>query len=179
MTYYMYLAVYIMCYRHPGWCRSDDVFYGPFTLICNFSFLFFLFFPFLLFVLYVFTSGFWKDLSAVDDDSLRELASRLEATVLASRAPGTTDAYRRSFARWKKFAISKSEFQHFPAKTEHVALYLQHLIDTTHSQSAVDSAIYAIQWAHAMAGIPSPTNSPIQYTCNKGCCQKISWNSPS
>lgn len=109
----------------------------------------------------VFTSGFWKDLSAVDDDSLRELASRLEATVLASRAPGTTDAYRRSFARWKKFAISKSEFQHFPAKTEHVALYLQHLIDTTHSQSAVDSAIYAIQWAHAMAGIPSPTNSPI------------------
>ena len=40
MTYCMYLAVYRMCYRHPGWCRSDDVFYGPFTLICNFSFLF-------------------------------------------------------------------------------------------------------------------------------------------
>ena len=99
--------------------------------------------------------------SAVEDESLKELASRLEATVLASRAPGTTDAYRRSFARWKKFASSKSEIQHFPAKTEHVALYLQHLIDTTHSQSAVDSAIYAIQWAHTMAGIPSPTNSPI------------------
>ena len=139
MTYYMYLAVYIMCYRHPGWCRSDDVFCGPFT------FLSFLFFPFLLFLLDVFTSGFWKDLGAVEDDSLRELTSRLEAAVLASRAPGTTDAYRRSFARWKKFAISKSEFQHFPAKTEHVALYLQNLIDTTHSQSAVDSALYAIQ----------------------------------
>ena len=100
-------------------------------------------------------------MSAVEDESLKELASRLEATVLASRAPGTTDAYRRSFARWKKFASSKSEIQHFPAKTEHVALYLQHLIDTTHSQSTVDSAIYAIQWAHTMAGIPSPTNSPI------------------
>ena len=61
----------------------------------------------------------------------------------------------------EKVASSKSEFQHFPAKTEHVALYLQHLIDTTHSQSAVDSAIYAIQWAHTMAGIPSPTNRPI------------------
>ena len=124
-----------------------------------FSFLFV--FPSLLFFLDVFTSGFWKDLSAVEDESLKELASRLEATVLASRAPGTTDAYRRSFARWKKFASSKSEIQHFPAKTEHVALYLQHLIDTTHSQSAVDSSIYAIQWAHTMAGIPSPTNSPI------------------
>ena len=44
----------------------------------------------------------------------------------------------------KKFASSKSEYQHFPAKAERVALYLQHLIDTTHSQSAVDSAIYAI-----------------------------------
>ena len=124
-----------------------------------FSFLFV--FPFLLFLLDVFANGFWKDLSAVQDESLKELASRLEATVLASRAPRTTDAYRRSFARWKKFASSKSEFQHFPAKTEHVALYLQHLIDTTHSQSAVDSAIYAIQWAHTMAGIPSPTNSLI------------------
>lgn len=114
-----------------------------------------------MFLLDVFATGFWKDLSAVEDESLKELASRLEATVLASRAPGTTDAYRRSFARWKKFASSKSEFQHFSAKTEHVALYLQHLIDTTHSQSAVDSAIYAIQWAHTMAAIPSPTNSPI------------------
>ena len=157
----MHLAVYILCYRHPGWCSPDDVFFCPFTLISHFSFLFFFFFLLLLFLLDVFTTGFWKDLSAVEDESLKELASRLEATVLASRAPGTTDAYRRSFARWKKFASSKSEFQHFPAKTEHVALYLQHLIDTTHSQSAVDSAIYAIQWAHTMAAFPSPTNSPI------------------
>ena len=157
----MHLAVYILCYRHPGWCSPDDVFFCPFTLISHFSFLFFCFFLLLLFLLDVFTTGFWKDLSAVEDESLKELASRLEATVLASRAPGTTDAYRRSFARWKKFASSKSEFQHFPAKTEHFASYLQHLIDTTHSQSAVDSAIYAIQWAHTMAAIPSPTNSPI------------------
>ena len=116
-----------------------------------------------MFLLDVSTSGFWKDLSAVEVESLKELASRLEATVLPSRAPGTTDAYRRFFARWKKFASSKSEIQHFPAKTEHVALYLQHLIDTTHSQSAVDSVIYAIQWAHTMAGVPSPTNSPITH----------------
>ena len=140
----MHLAFYIMCYRHPGWCRSDDVFCCPFTLIFRFSFLFFLFFPSLLFLLDVYTSGFWKDLSAVEDEFLKELASRLEATVLASRAPGTTDAYRRSFARWKRFASSKSQFQHFPAKTEHVALYLQHLIDTTHSQSAVGYLRYSV-----------------------------------
>ena len=26
MTYYVHPAVYIMCYRHPGWCSSDNVF---------------------------------------------------------------------------------------------------------------------------------------------------------
>ena len=29
-----------ICYRHPRWCRSDDVLYCPFTLICHFSFCF-------------------------------------------------------------------------------------------------------------------------------------------
>ena len=120
----MHLAVYIMCYRHPGWCRSDDVFYCPFTLICRFSILFFLFFPSLLLLLDVFTSGYWKDLSVVEDESLKELASRLEAIVFASRAPGTTYVYRRFSPRWRKFASFISEFQHFPAKTEHVILYL-------------------------------------------------------
>ena len=43
MTYYTHLAVFILCYRHPGWCSPDDVFFCPFTLISHFSFLFFLF----------------------------------------------------------------------------------------------------------------------------------------
>ena len=53
------------------------------------------------------------------------------------------------------------EIQVFPARTEHLALYLQHLLDTTHSHSAVHSAQYGIQWAHNSAGIPSPTDNPI------------------
>ena len=89
------------------------------------------------------------------------LVSRLRSTVIASRAPGTTDAYRRAFTRWKNFASSVDEIQVFAARTEHVALYLQHLPDSTHSHSAVDSAIYGIQWVHKMAGWPSPYDSPI------------------
>ena len=34
-------------------------------------------------------------------------------------------------------------------------------MDTSRSHTAVDSAIYAIQWANGLAGIPSPTDSPI------------------
>ena len=57
----------------------------------------------------------------------------------------------------------RMKFKEFPAKTEHVTLYLQHLTDTTRSHTAVGSAIYAIQGVHALAGIPSPTDSPIIY----------------
>ena len=109
----------------------------------------------------VFCAGMWADLAKLKDPSLRHLASRLQSSVVASKAAGTTDAYRRAFLRWRNFARSKDEIQEFPAKTEHVALYLQHLMDTTRSHTAVDSAIYAIQWAHGLAGIPSPTDSPI------------------
>ena len=41
-----------------------------------------------------------------------------------------------------------------------MALYLQHVLDTTKSCSSVDSAIYGIQWVHNLADVPSPTNSP-------------------
>ena len=109
----------------------------------------------------VFCAGMWADLAKLKDPSLRQLASRLQSSVVPSKAAGTTDGYRRAFLRWRNFARSKDEIQEFPAKTEHVALYLQHLMDTTRSHTAVDSAIYAIQWAHGLAGIPSPTDSPI------------------
>ena len=56
---------------------------------------------------------------------------------------------------------SRDEIQVFPASTEHVALYLQYMLTTTRSHSALGSAIYGIQWAHNLAGIPSPPDSPI------------------
>ena len=126
----------------------------------------------MLFFLYyasldVFASGVWATLAGFRDPSLRELASRLESTVIASIATGTIDAYKRAFLRWRRFASSSDEIQAFPAKSEHVALYLQHVLDTTKSHSSVDSAIYGIQWAHNLADIPSPTNSPIVHAIRK------------
>ena len=100
---------------------------------------------FFLFLINVFNNNLWHCLSELSDLSLRSLASRLESSVVASRAPGTTEAYRRAFLRWKEFASAKTEICAFPANLEHVALYLQHLLNTTYSHSAVDFAIYGIQ----------------------------------
>ena len=92
----------------------------------------------------VFSSEIWSFLSSCRDPSLQELAYKLPSTVLVSKAPGTIDSYRRAFARWKAFAAAKEEIEAFPAKTEHIALYLQHLLDSKQSYSVVDSAIYSI-----------------------------------
>ena len=100
---------------------------------------------------------------------LKGLASKLETTVIASRAPGTIDAYRRAFLWWKSFAASSTEIRAFPAKPEFVALYLQYLLDTTFSFNSVDIAVYAIQWAHSLGGLPSPKDSPIVQNVKGGC----------
>ena len=111
------------------------------------------------FVSLYFTNFFlsWGSLRTLQDPTFR----KLETTVVAFRASGTIDAYRISFLRWKDFACSREEIPVFPARTERVALYLQYVLDTSSSQYAVDSAIYGIQWAHNLAGIPSPTDSPV------------------
>ena len=46
-----------------------------------------------------------------------------------------------------------------PAMEHQVALYLQHLADTTNSKSAVEEAYNALAWVHFTAGLSSPTSS--------------------
>ena len=112
----------------------------------------------------IFHSGFWAFRDGPLDDSLEGLKDRLKTTVLSSKANGTVMVYNRAFRRWKQFSNDKLNGKAFPASPFHVALYLQHLIEETHSPSAVDSAFYGLKWAHDVAGIPSPTDDPIVET---------------
>lgn len=85
----------------------------------------------------------------------------MKKTVLASRASSTVTAYCRSLKQWKLFTESHSNIGYFPAKPAHVAMYLQHILETKGSYHSVDAAFYAINWAHNIAGVPSPTNNSI------------------
>ena len=110
----------------------------------------------------VFQSGFWDfDQDALPVGPIQGLAERLKTTILSSKANSTSSLYHRAYRKWKEFAISKFDGAVFPAKPFHVALYLQHHIEQSHSPSVIDSAFYGIKWAHSMAGIPSPTDNPI------------------
>ena len=58
---------------------------------------------------------------------LQPWVSRIQETVLASKAEGTIRNYLADFKRWKLWALS-NDFCHMPANTFHVASYLQCLI---------------------------------------------------
>ena len=69
--------------------------------------------------------------------------------------------YDRAFRKWKEFALRKQELSYFPANPMHVAVYLQHVLESTRSSASVDTAFYSIKWAHESAGLVSPTDNPL------------------
>ena len=93
--------------------------------------------------------------------SMLGLASRLQKSVLSARAPSTTSTYHPAFKRWKDFAVSNLKSNYLPANPIHVAVYLQHVLESTKPCSSVDSAFYTIKWAHEIAGMASPTDNQV------------------
>ena len=109
----------------------------------------------------IFREGIWKETAASDDPCLQGLVSRLQKSVLLARAPANTDTYHRTFKKWNDFASSKLKTSFLPANPIHVALYLQHLLESSRSTSSIDSARYAIKWAHEVAGLAPVSHSLI------------------
>ena len=106
------------------------------------------------------------------------LQERLKHTVLNSRAKSTTLVYHKSFQKWKNFAIDILDVPTLPADPFHVALYLQHLAESS-SIAAANSTFYAINWARGLAGIPSPTQSKFLITVKEGIVRSLSRGHPS
>lgn len=44
-----------------------------------------------------------------------------------------------------------------PAAKQHVALYLQHIAETSSSRAATEEVVYILAWAHDVTGIASST----------------------
>ena len=117
-------------------------------------------FVFSFFRIEVFQEGLWKDTSFEDPD-LQSLSSKLQATVLLTRAPGTVNMYDRAFRKWREFALRKKELSYFPANPMHVPVYLQYVLESTRSSASVDTAFYSFKRAHESAGLVSPTDNPL------------------
>ena len=85
----------------------------------------------------------WCKFLAAFPDHLPPLVSRVQETVLASKAEGTIRTYLAGLKRWKLWALSNS-FRHMPVNSFYVAAYLQSLIFEANSPSPVLNAVYSI-----------------------------------
>ena len=127
----------------------------PFCLFHPVSFSVFCLFP------EVFQHGVWKEVGSLKHPDLIGLTDRMKSTALMSRASGIANGYTRAFNRWKEFASRWGEVATFLAEPLPVALYLQHLLQSTSSCSSVDAAFYGLKWVHESAGLVSPTDSSL------------------
>ena len=114
--------------------------------------------------------------------NISRLAQNLKFTTLASRAAGTVEGYQRAFNRWKLFATQTLQVPCFPVSPTNLALYIQYLLEQTSSASTINTAFYAINWAHKLAGLDSPTDHPTTSLIKEGavrtCSQKCNRKEP-
>ena len=106
---------------------------------------------FLFFFQKSYNTGSGRKLWNLKHPDLIGLADRMKSTVLTSRASGIVNGYTRALNRWREFASRWGIVAIFPAELLPVALYLQHISESTSSCSSVDAAFYEFKWVHETA----------------------------
>ena len=120
--------------------------------------------------------GSWVELKNVEDSELIDLASQLPTIILKSRTDSSIKKYVGAFQRWCCWALSYS-LTVFPAKEQHIALYLQSIANRLESKSAAEEAVNAINWVHLLVELESSANSFFVQTVLQGirgfCCKPV------
>ena len=98
------------------------------------------------------------DAAGVQSRRLTELADIMSLQLTKSRSEATTTKYLAAFKRWQTF-IHEEGGVAIPAEPIHIALYISNLIDKGCSLSVMQSAVYAIKWAHTIRGSSDPTDN--------------------
>ena len=99
-------------------------------------------------------------------DSLSDIVPGLIDLQLDAKAPSTVLKYKSGWLRWREWALSKFGVPVIPAKPLHIALFISELAKRSSEDnigiSSIESAVYAITWGRAMAGIEAcPVSHPL------------------
>ena len=114
------------------------------------------------FVSDVFKQGIWKEVAAIDDPELRELAGALPSLALQGKAPSTVKKYSGAFCRWRKWISSKRALSvSLPPKPLHLALYLSFLAQHCKTSSPLLEAISALSRVNQLAMVEDTTTHPL------------------
>ena len=102
----------------------------------------------------------WLHLDEFHDPELKKLASLLPSIIVSDRAPSTICTYFSSYRLWKRWASTHSLCP-IPADGTALALYIVSLIQQQRSVSAVNSAIYGVNWVHKKNGFGLPSEHSV------------------
>ena len=116
----------------------------------------------------MFSTGVRPLLSNLEDPELQRLARELPSVVLSSRAYSTTKKYLGAYRRWKVWADSRQGVPSFPVRDIHLALYMQHLSESSQSKAAVEEVVHALSWLHKVAGMQAPSDSTLVQSVMEG-----------
>lgn len=111
------------------------------------------------------SSGIWLEAASLSD-SLSDIVPGLIDLQLDAKPPSTVLKYKSGWLRWREWALSKFGVPVIPAKPLHIALLISELAKRSSENnigiSSIESAVYAIKWDHAMAGIEAcPVSHPL------------------
>lgn len=93
------------------------------------------------------------------DPELSRLASCLPSRCLGAKADSTTERYSRAFDKFRLWAASYKEISVPPSNYLSIATYLEFLLQSNSSYSALEAAFYGIRWAHNLYGFSNPCES--------------------
>ena len=93
----------------------------------------------------------------LNNPQLLGLAQEIPEVLCKARAPNTNKSYGLAFKRWTRWAEEYPEISVLPAQPLHIILFLIFLAKTAKSYSVINIAVCAINWAHNLAGLDSPT----------------------
>ena len=93
------------------------------------------------------------------DPALKDLAGEIPELLTFSRAPSTIKGYGAAYKRWRKWTDDFPEITPLPATGLHLVLYLLHLAQKNITYQVIVQAVASIKWAHALAGLSSPSNN--------------------
>lgn len=92
------------------------------------------------------------------DVYLRGLAHKLPQYLLGSRSDNTRHKYECYFKTFKAFMLKHGK-PYLPCISEHVALFVVHLLENDKSYAVITSFVYSIKWIHNLYNYPDPTGS--------------------
>mgnify|MGYP000196981984 FL=1 len=94
------------------------------------------------------------------DPELRQLAQALPSILVHDRAASTVSTYLGAYKSWKAWAL-RHNASVLPADSVTFALYVVSLIQEARSMSAVNSAVYGVNYVHKKSGYPEVSEHPV------------------